>query len=278
MKADAKHAARKVEDSPALRWLARAGYVANGVVHALVGIIALILAFGGKGESDQAGALKAIAAAPLGFAALWALGIALCALGAWHAAEGLLAHDARDGAEGTITTKGTIRKWGRRLAEWGQAVVFVALGLIAAAVAAGARPSGDRAVESVSRGILSLPGGPYLLGLIGLSIGGGGVAFVVMGVLRSFEKKIDVPDGALGTTIKGLGIVGFIAKGLALIVVGVLLVIAAVQVDAETAAGLDGAMRALLALPVGHWIAGLVGVGFLAYAVFCAFRARYARI
>lgn len=272
VKAEAKHAARKVEDSPALRWLARAGYVANGVVHALVGIIALTIAFGGKGESDQAGAFKAIAAAPLGFAALWGLAAALCALGAWHAAEGLLAHDAPDDAAGPV------RKWGRRLAEWGQAIVFLALGVISGAVAAGARPSGDRAVEIVSRGILSLPGGPYLLGLIGLSIGGGGVAFVVMGVLRSFEKKIDVPDGALGATVKGLGIVGFIAKGLALIVVGVLLVIAAVQVDPETAAGLDGAMRALLALPVGHWIAGLVGVGFLAYAVFCAFRARYARI
>lgn len=283
VKAEAKHAARKVEASPTVRWLARSGYVANGVVHALVGVIALVLAFGGRGESDQAGAFKAIAAAPLGFAALWALAVALCALGAWHAAEGLLAHevphdDDDEDAEGLAKKKGLARKWGRRVAEWGQALVFLALGAIAASVAIGAKPSGDHAVEAVSRGVLSVPGGPFLLGLAGLGIGGGGVAFVVMGFLRSFENKMDLPDGPLGLSVKGLGVVGFIAKGLALIVVGVILVVAAVKTDPQAAGGLDGAMQALLELPVGPWIAGLVGVGFLAYAVFCAFRARYARI
>ncbi|TDN88560.1 DUF1206 domain-containing protein [Microbacterium sp. BK668] len=272
VKAGAKDAARKVEKSSALRWLARAGYVANGVVHALVGVLVLILAFGGDGETDQAGAFKAIAAAPLGFAALWALAVALCALGAWHAAEGLLTRDLRG------DVRGAAGKWGRRLAEWGQAVVFVALGLFSAAVAVGVRPSGERAAENVSGGILSIPGGPFVLGLIGLAIGGGGVAFVVMGVLRSFEKKVELPDGAFGAFVKALGVVGFLAKGLALVAVGIILVIAAVRVDPQAAGGLDGAMQALLRLPIGPWLAGLVGVGFLAYAVFCAFRARYARI
>lgn len=272
VKADAKHAARKVTGSPTVRWLARAGYVANGIVHALVGIIVLILAFGGDVESDQAGAFKAIGSAPLGFAALWALAIALCALGAWHAAEGLLARDPSD------DVKGTAKKWGRRTAEWGQAVVFVALGLIAAAVAVGARPSGEKAAEGVSRGILSIPGGPFLLGLIGVAIGVGGISFVVMGARRSFENQVDVPDGAFGAMVKTLGVVGFIAKGLALLVVGVILCVAAVRIDPKAAGGLDGAMQALLHLPIGPWLAGLVGAGFLAYAVFCGFRARYARI
>ncbi|QIG41044.1 DUF1206 domain-containing protein [Microbacterium sp. 4R-513] len=272
MKADAKEAARKVESSPALRWLARAGYVANGVVHALVGIIVLILAFGGSGESDQAGAFKAIASAPVGFAALWALAVALWALGAWHAAEGLLAPNPKGG------TGGALRKWGRRLAEWGQAVVFVALGIFASAVALGARPNGEKAAESASRGLLTVPGGPLVLGLIGIGIGIGGITFVVMGILRSFEKQMDLPDGGFGAAIKLLGIVGFVAKGIALLVLGVILVIAAVRLDPKAAGGLDGAIQAILRLPIGPWLAGLVGIGFLAYAVFCGFRARYARI
>lgn len=268
----AKDVARKAESSRGFRWLARAGYVANGVVHALIGIIVLAVAFGGKGETDQAGAFKAIAAAPVGFVALWILAITLLALGAYHLAEGVLAY--RRGAD----VKSVAQKWGRRIAEWGQALVFIVLGIIAASVALGAEPNAEEAAEDASRGVLSIPGGELLLGAVGLGIGIGGVSFIVMGVMRSFENKVDMPSGAMGAFVKTLGVVGFIAKGIALVIVGVLLLIAAVRVDPETAGGLDGAVQALLALPLGPWLAGAVGIGFLAYAVFCVFRARYARL
>lgn len=272
MRTEAKQAARKAESSSLFRILARAGYFAAGIVHGLVGVIVLILAFGGKGEGDQAGAYKAIVAVPVGFVALWVLAIALVALAAWHAAEGLLADGPPDDATSVAT------KWWRRVAEWGQALVFAALGLIAASVALGARPNADTAAEDASRGILSIPGGPFVLGAIGLGVGIGGVVFIVMGVGRSFEQQLDLPEGGLGATVKTLGIGGFIAKGIALVVVGVLLLIAAVRIEPKAAGGLDGAIDALLRLPIGPWLAGLVGVGFLAYAVFCGFRAWYARI
>ena len=44
------------------------------------------------------------------------------------------------------------------------------------------------------------------------------------------------------------------------------------------AGGLDGALRALLALAYGPLLVGAVGVGFIAYGFFCLFRARYARL
>jgi fumarate reductase subunit D len=272
LKVEAKRAARKATDNPVLRVLARAGYVANGLVHAIVAIIVLVLAFGGSGESDQSGAFKALAVTPLGHAALWMLAVTLCALAAWHAAEGLAVRDGRG------DVKGAAQKWGRRAAEWGQALVFAALGAIAGSVALGAEPDAEQTAEDASRGLISIPGGPLVLGAVGLAIGGGGIAFVVMGVLRSFENKVDIPDGALGATVRALGIVGFIAKGVALIVIGIILVIAAVRLDPQTAGGLDGAMEAILRLPAGPFLAGLVAVGFLAYAVFCVFRARYARL
>lgn len=272
LKSETKHVARKAQSSKGFRISARAGYVANGVVHAIVGIIVLVVAFGGDGESDQAGAFKAIAAAPAGFVALWVVAGALWALGLYHLAEGLLTYRRAPDA------KGVAQKWGRRAAEWGQALVFIALGFVSAAVALGAKPDAEQTTKDVSRGILSIPGGPLMLGVIGLAIGAGGVAFVVMGVLRSFENKIDVPDGTMGTFVTVLGIVGFVAKGIALVIVGVLLLVAAVRIEPQTASGLDGAIEALLALPLGPLLAGLVGVGLLAYALFCVFRARYARL
>lgn len=272
MRSEAKQAARAAESSRGFRVLARSGYAANGLVHVMIGVIALVIALGGRGESDQAGAFRAIAAAPLGFAVLWAVAIALWALAAWHAVEGFLARRPASDLEGTA------RKWGIRVSEWGQSLVFAALGVIAAAVALGARPDADAAAEDTSRGVLALPGGPLLLGAVGAGIAIAGVVFVVMGLRRSFRSKVAIPSGTLGRAVEALGVVGFVAKGVALAIVGVLLVIAAIRLDPETAGGLDGAMRALLELPLGPVLTGLVGTGFIAYGVFCGFRARYARL
>jgi hypothetical protein len=267
-----RRAAREAQANPALRVLARAGYAANGLVHILIGVIVLVIATGGSGESDQSGAFKAVAEAPAGFVALWALALALVALGVWHAFDGILVTTYREDAEGEA------RKWGRRLSEWGQAVVFIALGVLSASVALGARPDSEKTTEGASRTVLSMPGGPFLLSLVGLGVGIGGIAFVVMGVRRSFRNRMDIPSGPLGTAVTALGVVGFVAKGIALGIVGALLLFAVFASDPKAAGGLDGAIAAALQLPGGPWIAGFIGAGFAAYGVFCLFRARYARL
>jgi Domain of Unknown Function (DUF1206) len=267
-----KRVAQEAEENTPFRVLARAGYAASGLVHILIGVIALVVAFGGDGETDQGGALMAIASAPLGFAVLWLIAVTLWALGIWQILEGILTRAPSD------DTQGFAKKWGARIGTWGQAAIFIALGLIAAAVALGARVDAEEAAEDASRGLLSIPGGPIVLGLIGLGIGITGIAFIAMGVRRSFRNKIEIPRHGIGRSIAGLGLVGFIAKGIALVVLGVLLLVAAVRSDADAAGGLDGALRALLALAYGPLLVGVVGVGFVAYGVFCLFRARFARL
>lgn len=272
MKAGAKQLAREAEANTVFEATARAGYVANGVIHALIGIIVLVIASGGDGEGDQAGALKAVAGAPAGFVVLWLVAIGLWALAIWHAGEGLLARDPSGDA------KGAARKWGRRVAEWGQAAVFAALGVISAAVALGARPDAEEAAETASKVLLRIWGGSIVLTLVGLGIGIGGIAFIVMGARRSFRRRIRIPDGKRGRSVTVLGIVGFVAKGVALTIVGVLLVVAAVGTDAEAAGGMDGAVDALLDLYLGPALAWVVGLGLIAYAVFTIARARLARM
>ncbi|HET8926699.1 MAG TPA: DUF1206 domain-containing protein [Microbacterium sp.] len=267
MKGEVKDAARAAESSTVMRVLARSGFVANGIVHLIIGVIVLVIAVGGDGDADQTGALKALAAAPLGFAVLWALAVGLWALAAWRVLEGILARSS-----------GTVQRWRVRISQWGQAVVFAVLGVLAASVALGARPDAEQSAEHASRGVLSIPGGPFVLGAVGIAIGIAGVAFVVMGVRCSFEQKMRIPVGAWGGVIRALGVTGFLAKGVALAIVAVLLVVAAVRVDPEAAGGLDGAITALLALAYGPWLVGLVGGGLVAYGLFCLARARYDRL
>ena len=270
--AASKRVAQEAEQNTPFRALARAGYAANGLVHILIGAIALVVAFGGNGVTDQSGALMAIAGVPLGFILLWVVAITLWALGVWQVLEGILMRASSDDAAGVAG------KWGRRVGAWGQAAIFVALGLIAASVALGARVDTEEATENASHGLLSIPGGPIVLFLVGVGIGIGGIVFIVMGARRSFRNKIDIPEHGIGRSIAGLGTVGFVAKGVALVIVGVLLVIASLSSDADAAGGLDGALQALLALAFGPALVGAVGAGFIAYGLFCLFRAKFARL
>ncbi len=262
-----KSAARSAEASTPLRVLARGGYVANGLIHVIVGVIALAVAWSGRGETDQAGAFAAIAAAPLGFAGLWALAVLLWALGVYHAIHGV-----------ALRIESRAKRWRRRLAEWGQAVLFLGMGVIATAVALGARPNPDKSAEDASRDLLTIPGGPLLLALAGVAIGVSGVVWIVMGARRSYRERVALPSGSAGHAISSLGAVGFVSKGVALLVVGALLMIAAFLHDPDPAGGLDAAIESIRTLPFGPVLVTAVGIGFLAYGVFCGFRARYARL
>jgi hypothetical protein len=265
MSTDAHEAARAVEASPVMRALTRAGFAANGTVHILLGVIVLVVAFGGEGDADQAGAFQAVAAAPLGFAVLWILAISLWSLALWHLAGGVLAR--RDSPDA---------KWSRRAVQWGKALVYLALGVVAASVALGARPDTDRTAQDVSRGVLIVPGGVYVLAAAGIGVGIAGIVIGAIGVRRGFAKEMSIPDGTLGRVVTTLGVVGYLGKGAAFVILGVLLVVAAVKVDPDAAGGLDAAITALLTLPYGPPLAVAVGGGLIVYGVFCLFRARFA--
>lgn len=266
MREEAKQVAEEVASSPAMRTLARAGFVASAVVHVLLGILLLALAFGGRGDADQAGALRLIAGAPWGFAALWAMAIGLWALALWHVADGLALRDGN-----------AARRWRQRGVQFAQALVFIALGFLAASVALGARPTSDEDAVDASREVLALPGGAWFLGGVGAAILGVGVGLMWIGARKSFRKKLRPLHGRSAKFVTAAGVLGYLGKGLALVAVGVLLLVAAVRVDPNAAGGLDTAFTALLGLPAGVIVVALIAVGLIAYAVFSGARARYGR-
>ncbi|MEV7759068.1 DUF1206 domain-containing protein [Microbacterium sp. NPDC089180] len=267
MPSTARTAAREAEANPAFRLAARAGYAANGALHLLIGALVIAVGLGATEDSDQTGAFRALAAVPLGAVALWALAVGLVTLGAWHLLQAF--------APRHLTVW---RRLARIAAEAPQGLVFVFIGLVAASVALGARPRAEQTTEDLSRGVLMWPIGGFLLGVVGLAVAGVGIGFVWMGIRRSFHSKVRVPRGGRGLALTALGMIGFLAKGVALVIVGVLLTVAAITVEPDTAGGLDGAVAAVIALPAGPFLACLVGLGFLSYGVFTIFRARYARL
>ena len=75
-----------------------------------------------------------------------------------------------------------------------------------------------------------------------------------------------------------LGQVGSVAKGVSIVLIGVLVVVAAVQSDPEEATGLDAALKGLIEQPHGPYLLIAVALGLIAYGVFGLFDARYHRV
>ena len=105
-----------------------------------------------------------------------------------------------------------------------------------------------------------------------------GVAFVIRGFTRAFEKRLNIPAGTTGRGIVTFGVVGYVAKGIAVAITGILFIVAAFTNDPTTAGGLDAALHSLVGLPMGPVILWIVGAGLIIYGIFCLFRARYARM
>jgi hypothetical protein len=254
--------AREASNNDALETIARVGYAVTGVLHILIGAIAIGVATGAGGEADQSGAIHKLASAPGGSIILWVVVVGLAALGIWQLISGV-AH------------------WGQLtkvLSAFGQGVVYLVVAVTALTFALGGSKSTDTSTKSFSAKLLSTPGGTVLLVLIGVGIFAGGVYFVYLGISLKFRKQIRVPLGDSGDAVLAFGRVGYIAKGIAIGVVGILFVIAAFTSDAKKASGLDGALKSLKELPYGPIILIVVGVGVIAYGLYCFARARLAKL
>ena len=261
-------AVREVRSSRPFQLAARAGFATNGVLHILMGFLALGVATGagtGGTDADPSGALSAIAATPGGIILIWALVAGLVALALWLLIEGLLLLlPSGEIADGLITAL--------------KGVVYAAIAGSGITIALGGRSDSTEDAREVSAFLIATPGGVFVLALLGLVIGGIGVYFIVKGLRRRFRRDLRVPDGKTGRTVVALGVLGYVAKGVALVSLGVLAVVAAITTDSSEVTGLDGALRALTELPYGVLLLSIVGLGLVAYGVYCAARARWARL
>jgi uncharacterized protein DUF1206 len=269
-------AADRAGNSDSLENLARVGLVAYGVVHLLIAWLALQLAWGvggsGGESADQSGALSTLAEQPLGKPLLWIVAVGMIALAVWQLAETLRwRHDLS--ASGDAKKKAA-QKIGKSVAK---AVVYAALAVLAIRFATGGGQSSSSSQQQQTAGVFGWPAGRWLVGLAGLVIIGVGAYHVYKGVSKKFLKQLDLGRATPRTRslVEKLGLAGFPAKGVALGLVGGLLVWAAVTFDPAKAGGLDSALRTVLDAPFGRVLLTLVALGIAAFGAFCFVRARY---
>lgn len=251
------------------RALVSVGLVSYGLVHVVMAWIALRLAWGGGGgEASSQGALQELAGQPLGSVLLGVVAIGLFALVVWQGFEAALGHRHLKDAK-------RLRK---RVSSAGKALVYLALGLSAAMIAlgggGGGGGGGGNTEESVTARLLAVPFGRVLVVLVGLVVVAVGVAQIVKGVKKKFTEEL--AGGADQPTVR-LGTAGYVAKGIALAIVGGLFGWAALTYDADKAGGIDAALKTVQDQPFGGILLTVMALGILAFGLYCFSWARQAR-
>ncbi|WP_425864875.1 DUF1206 domain-containing protein [Arthrobacter sp. TWP1-1] len=264
---EARRAASRAGNSPALTTIARIGFAASGLVHLLMGYLAIRIATHQGGESDQSGAFAQMVKLPGGMIILWVTVVGLTALALWLLLQASL-------GIGSSSKK----RWARSLISLGKAVAYVALAATALSLALRHPTDSAASTQQASGTILSLPGGQALLIAVGLITAGIGGYFIYKGARKKFHEDISLPAGGAGKAVDLLGIAGYVAKGIAIVTLGILFIVAAVKVDPKDASGLDGALKALVALPFGEAILLVIACGLVAYGLYSFARAKLAKL
>ena len=262
---DLTGAADQLRGNAVLQGGARVGYAVSGVLHLLIGWIALQVAWSGSGRSaDQSGALRTLAGTGLGRLTLWVPVAGFVALALWQLAYGIAARPAGD-----------LSVWAARAKGIAKAVLYLALAWTCLSAARGQPRSSKAQSTDFTATLLQHTGGRLLISLIGLAVIATGGYHMVKGWTKGFLHDLGQNPPTLATRA---GVVGYIAKGIALTVVGVLFIAAAVQNSSSKATGLDGALRALRQQAVGPWLLTAVALGIAGYGLYSFARARYVRV
>ncbi|MFY1632631.1 DUF1206 domain-containing protein [Solwaraspora sp. WMMB335] len=268
---EAHRAAHQVGNSRWLESLARFGFIGYGVVHLLVAWLAVQIAFGrSAADGDQSGAMRTLAQQPLGRILLIAVAVGLAAMALWQAIEAAGGHQAEQGRRRAL----------ERVLSAGRTVVYLSFAWTAGQVLRHADADTAGQQQAASERVMSAPGGQWLVALAGVVVLVVGAGMVFNGVTQRFAKhlKTRTMSARVRRFTCRLGMVGYLAKGVAYGTAGLLVVIAAVRFEPERARGLDAALHTLREQAYGSILLCLVAVGFAAFGVYCFAQSRYRKV
>jgi hypothetical protein len=272
---EAERTARRAATSPVVVWLARLGYVVKGILYVVIGILAFLLAVGhGGSATDQRGALGAISALPFGRVILVVMTIGLFGFGLWSIIQGV------------FDTEGQGKKAKGIIARIGYAAVgvsYIVLGYGALRVWTGSGSAGKSSTTTTQDWtalLLKQPFGQVLVIIVGLVVLAIAVYLYSKAYKASFQSSLNLGrlSSAARSGIIGLGRCGYAALGVVFTIIGIFLIVAALQFNAHKATGLDGALKDLVHQPFGTVLLIIVALGLIAYGLYSFAEARYRRI
>jgi hypothetical protein len=265
-------------EHPAIVKLGRVGWVAKGIVYALVGVLSLAVGVGASGfdsvdaaaggqEASQTGAITRIAESSFGAVLLFVLAAGLVIYAMWRLMSVVLPAD------------NDIKAWLTRAGYLVSAVTYLFLAWSAVTLAR--RPVGssgeseDARVERFTRDLMDEGLGRAAVFAIGLVLLVLAVVFLWQALSARFESQL--LRGGVGPVshriLVLLGRIGWVGRSGMMALIGFFLVRAALTFDPGDAEGLDGSLRKAASSTIGLILVLVVGAGLLVFGAFCVLSA-----
>ncbi|GJD80332.1 membrane protein [Methylobacterium gregans] len=252
-----------------LERLARYGYGARGLVYCVVGALAVLAALGAGGQTgDSKGALRAVLGGPFGPVVVGAIAVGLLAFAIWRLVEGITDADRRGTGPKGLAVRG---------AHLISAGIYGGLALTAASLSLGLGLKGGDGMQDWSAWLMAKPLGRWLLALIGLGIVAGGFGFLGKAVGGDVTERLALSQGQCRWA-RPVGRFGYAARGIAFLIIGGFLVVAAWYQRSSEVKGLGEAFRLLRQQQYGWILLAVVAAGHVAFGAFGLIQARYRRI
>ncbi|WP_082554646.1 DUF1206 domain-containing protein [Caulobacter sp. Root1455] len=257
----------------AIELASRLGYAARGLVYLGLGSIVLLAALDLTPRAKGAkGMLRAWAEWPLGWALIGGIGVGLAGFAAWRFLQAVFDADRHGRSP---------KAWAVRIGQAVSGLIYGGLALSAFELLDELEDvrevDEEQTVHHTAGAVLDLPYGDTLLIAAGLAVVAFGIGNVIQGLVQDFSKRLDCDDRICRRVVP-LAKVGYGARGLASLPLGVFLVLAGLQARAAEARGWGGALQAVERQPFGSWALGLVATGLIAFGLFGLVEARYRRI
>ncbi len=247
---------------------ARVGYAARGLIYAVIGIFAVLSAFGNGEKKDSHGALQTIMQHTAGNILAWALMIGLLSYALWRLAQSILDTDNHGSdAKGLAIRAGLLASAG----------TYSALLVYTFALWNGTQSSsGGRSQLAAS--LAGFVGTRVIAWALVAVFVGVGAAHIFKAVKKRYARYFDASPRVM-EIVHPVARTGLVARGLVFFVIAVLFFYRGVSVGGGGGnPGLAAALGFIQGLPAGHVLLAATGLGLLAFSAYSFSEAVWRRI
>ncbi len=255
--------------------LARLGYATKGLLYLVLGFLATSAAFGLGGKAtDPKGAIATLAQQPFSNILLSAIALGFMGYAVWCLVQAFL--DPED--KGT-DAKAIIQRSGDFLDSFS----YLGLAFTALQLLFGGHPnlsSEDISKKRWTAQLLNVPFGEWVVAFSGVMSLASGISFFYRAYKPQLKQTLylgEMNEVEVKWAI-ALTRLGFVSRGIILSTIGLLLLQAAWEYNANKAEGVRGALNAIAGQPFGHGLLAFVSLGLAAYGIYNLLQARYRRI
>jgi hypothetical protein len=246
----------------------RLGYIVEGAVYIIVGILATEAALGTGGRTtDIKGAFQAIGAAPFGLVALTVVAIGLFGYAAWRIVSSIT-----DAERTTIEPTSFMF----RLADFVEGMAYGSFGVWVAQYLLRDHVSISDQTPHMTYRVLQYPGGRWIVMAAGLGILTYAIYQFHSALKRKFLYRLNLSEARRARPwIERLGGFGVGARASVFAMIGMLIIRAGWDYDPSHAGGIEKSLDVIASQPAGSVMFAFVAIGLIAYGILQIVTARY---